>query len=191
MATAEVIGSVHPLGTGYRAVLRVSGLDDWTVVVDTENGVLGERIIRLELSSDRPDAILTAADVRNIAPIDLLHAMREEWVLEGEPVQLVQPVRLVQSVNSGRARRDDDYLVALSLSAVQVQGTVASTRRALAERFGRTDSQIRDDLHRARQRGYLMPSEPGTRRVQVGPKLEAHQQPTPKTKRPPRSRTPK
>ena len=164
---AHVVGPIQELRNGSRAMLTVDGLEGWDIRVRTHDGPLGERIVSLELHASSDELVLTADQLRRCAPVELLAAMSDSWVLSTNKA-LPKPSPLPAGT---RERRGDDYLRALAVAALEVQGKVKSTRRELAQRFGRSESQIRDDLNRARQVGYLMPQEARTRRVERGPLL--------------------
>lgn len=170
--SAEVVGSAVELRNGLRAVVHVDGLDGWRVIVETRNGPTGTRIVRLELRALSEGTVLTASQLHLIVPSEILAAVDDPWVLVTGPDRGAVRPAFGNSIAPGYGEPiETPYLASLAATALRVQGKVKSTRRALAEHFNRTESQIRDDLHRARQLGYLMPSEPGSRRVVIGPNL--------------------
>ena len=191
MARTEVVGALRSTRHGYRAVVAVDGLDGWEITVESERGPLGDRIVALSLRATNDELVLTGEALRQLSPTAILAAMSDpftqEWALSTDSEGAESTAGLSPQLLPGRTRTrlTHEYLVALTTVALDVQGKSRSMYGELARLFDRTVSQIRNDLHRARTLGYLLPSEPGSRRVQAGPNL-----PTP-TKRVPRKGTSK
>jgi len=165
MAKATVIGSVVEMRGGTsRATLTIEGMDGWKVTVTTRQGATGQHITELRVAATRPDLVLTGEQLRKVTPADLIRAM------VGPRVPSTAPADAFWRTNHAATIGIDSYLIDLVTTALERQGTVRSVRRALAEQFNRSETQIRDDLHKARAEGYLMPSSGGTRLLQAGPR---------------------
>lgn len=162
-------GVVRPIGKSarrYRAVLSHEDLPGWELTVDTAwTAVGGNNISRLELRAVEPGTRLTGEQMRLVTPQALLATLDNPWLLEDDSA--VVPER---SRSGTRVKRTDDYLYRLAKAAITEKHT-GGIRKALAIKFGRSESQIRDDLLRATKRDFLESSGPGKRSRVAGPRL--------------------
>jgi hypothetical protein len=159
-------GRLHPIGDQnstdrWCADIEIAGLPGWQIEVDIQRRPADTRIVRLLLVASDEGAVLSGEDVRCISPRAIIHAVEDEWLLEGAGVR--EPPE-----PGKRTPRTDDYLRALTTELLRVQDEPGSSRRALAARFGRSESQIRDDLRRAEHLGFLAPTAHGSRRRDPG-----------------------
>ena len=164
--------SPDPSGpVAYRIKGHVEGLEGWTlgVVVHLHPEVF---MGSLTLEAEGVREVLTSRQLRLVKPLEVMNvalarAVQEEWQTSDE----AESVHGLKRLPSGRFRRDDDYLRRLARRSIERAGA-PSVRAQLAREFGRTPSQIRDDLEMARKKEFLADGGFGVPRV-AGPKLDA------------------
>lgn len=154
----EIIGDGVPVGDGshewdYRFSARVEGVRGWLVSFVIA-GVTGE-VDRLAFDRDPESTAtpLSSTMLRKVVPSELVAAASDPWVLSSDPIIVAPQIK--------RWDRPDEYLAELSSHALRLQadGVRRGRNVKLADQFGRTASQVSDDLRKCREQGWLRSDE--------------------------------